>query len=259
MPTMVGMCCGIAVADNIMDLPDIVKPHMQMIFYNVLTFTITLFIAHLISAFLQYKLSNSNLRNGSTSILATVINVGVYAIGIILILDAHGISISPLLTALGVGGLASALALQDTLSNLFSGITTLISKQIRIGDYIKLSTGASGRVTDMNWRNTTLRTSTGNMIIVPNKSIAASTLMNYEQVESVTLETARHILANSQYGVTGFEPAVRYKELGEYGIAFDVVLRIKNVVDEGILKHQFIKAIYQAYQEAEIKLLERTP
>jgi small-conductance mechanosensitive channel len=280
MPTMVGMCCGIAVADNIMDLPDIVKPHMQMIFYNVLTFTITLFIAHLISAFLQYKLSNSNLRNGSTSILATVINVGVYAIGIILILDAHGISISPLLTALGVGGLASALALQDTLSNLFSGITTLVSKQIRIGDYIKLSTGASGRVTDMNWRNTTLRTSTGNMIIVPNKSIAASTLMNYEQplaectitipltitygsnleqVESVTLETARHILANSQYGVTGFEPAVRYKELGEYGIAFDVVLRIKNVVDEGILKHQFIKAIYQAYQDAEIKLLERTP
>lgn len=280
MPTMMGMCCGIAMADNIMDLPDIVKPHMQMIFYNVLTFTITLFIAHLISAFLQYKLSNSNLRNGSTSILATVINVGVYAIGIILILDAHGISISPLLTALGVGGLASALALQDTLSNLFSGITTLVSKQIRIGDYIKLSTGASGRVTDMNWRNTTLRTSTGNMIIVPNKSIAASTLMNYEQplaectitipltitygsnleqVESVTLETARHILANSQYGVTGFEPAVRYKELGEYGIAFDVVLRIKNVVDEGILKHQFIKAIYQAYQEAEIKLLERTP
>lgn len=82
---------------------------------------------------------------------------------------------------------------------------------------------------------------------------------NLEQVESVTLETARHILANSQYGVTGFEPAVRYKELGEYGIAFDVVLRIKNVVDEGILKHQFIKAIYQAYQEAEINLLERTP
>lgn len=39
MPTMVGMCCGIAVADNIMDLPDIVKPHMQIIFYNVLTFT----------------------------------------------------------------------------------------------------------------------------------------------------------------------------------------------------------------------------
>lgn len=279
MPTMVGICCGIAVADNIMDLPDFVKPHMQMVFFNALTLTITLFIAHLVSAFLQYKLSNSNTRNGSTSILATVINVGVYAIGIILILDAHGISISPLLTALGVGGLASALALQDTLANLFSGITTLVSKQIRIGDYIKLNKDASGRVIDMNWHNTTLRTSTGNTIIVPNKSIAASTLMNYEQplaectiaipltitygsdlehVEAVTLATARHILDNSQYGVTGFEPAVRYKELGEYGISFDVVLRIKNVVDEGVLKHQFIKAIYQTYQNENIHLLERT-
>lgn len=278
MPTMIGICCGIAVAGSIMDLPDFLKPHMQMIFFNALTLTITLFLAHLISAFLQYKLSNSNTRNGSTSILATVINVGVYAIGIILILDAHGISISPLLTALGVGGLASALALQDTLANLFSGITTLVSKQIRIGDYIQLTKGVSGRVTDMNWRNTTLRTSTGNMIIIPNKSIATSTLMNYEQplaectitipltitygsdlehVEAVTLATARHILANSKYGVTGFEPAVRYKELGEYGISFDVVLRIKNVVDEGILKHQFIKAIYKAYQDEKIQLLER--
>lgn len=279
MPTMIGICCGIAVAGSIMDLPDFVKPHMQMVFFNALTLTITLFVAHLVSAFLQYKLSNSNTRNGSTSILATVINVGVYAIGIILILDAHGISISPLLTALGVGGLASALALQDTLANLFSGITTLVSKQIRIGDYIKLNKDASGRVIDMNWRNTTLRTSTGNTIIVPNKSIAASTLMNYEQplaectiaipltitygsdlehVEAVTLATARHILDNSQYGVTGFEPAVRYKELGEYGISFDVVLRIKNVVDEGVLKHQFIKAIYQTYQAENIHLLERT-
>ena len=53
----------------------------------------------------------------------------------------------------------------------------------------------------------------------------------------MTLATARHILANSQYGVTGFEPAVRYKELGEYGISFDVVLRIRNVVDEAVLKH----------------------
>ncbi len=73
----------------------------------------------------------------------------------------------------------------------------------------------------------------------------------------MTLGVARHILDNSKYGVTGFEPAVRYKELGEYGISFDVVLRIKNVVDESMLKHQFIKAIYQTYQDENIQLLER--
>ena len=77
--------------------------------------------------------------------------------------------LGPVLTALGAGGLASALALQDTLANLFSGITTIFSKQVRMGDYIKLASGEAGRVVDMNWRNTTIRTATGNMIIVPNR------------------------------------------------------------------------------------------
>lgn len=199
-------------------------------------------------------------------------------VGIIIILSSYGISISPLLTALGAGSLASALALQDTLSNLFSGITTLVSKQVHIGDYIRLASGEAGRVVDMNWRNTTIRTSTGNMVIVPNKSIAASTLTNYEQplaectifipititygndlqhVEDVTLAVARTILNKSQYGVTGFQPLVRYDELGEYGISFKVVLRIRNIVDEAVLKHQFIKEIYKTYHAEHIGLLIR--
>lgn len=184
----------------------------------------------------------------------------------------------PVLTALGDGGLASALALQDTLANLFSGITTIFSKQVRMGDYIKLASGEAGRVVDMNWRNTTIRTATGNMIIVPNKNIAASNVMNYEQplaectisipititydndlqkVEQVTLDVARYILKRSEYGVSGFEPLVRYDQLGEYGIRFQVVLRIRNILDEATLKHQFIKRIFNRYREENIQLLVR--
>ena len=91
-----------------------------------------------------------------------------------------------------------------------------------MGDYIRLASGESGRVTDMNWRNTTIRTSTGNTVIVPNKSIASATLTNYEQplaectifipltitydndlqkVEDVSLAVAREILAGSESGV----------------------------------------------------------
>lgn len=199
-------------------------------------------------------------------------------LGILFILSSYGISISPLLTALGAGGLASALALQDTLANLFSGITTLVSKQVHMGDYIRLSSGEAGRVVDMNWRNTTIRTATGNMVIVPNKSIATATLTNYEQplaectisipltitydndlqrVEDITLGVARHILDHSEYGVTGFEPLVRYDQMGEYGISFKVVLRIRNIVDEAVLKHQFIKSIYTTYKKENIQLLIR--
>lgn len=280
MPFMTGICAGIYAANAFMELPTFIKNHMEMLFYNAVAITLTLFIAHLISAFLQYKLVNSNAENSSTSILGTLINIFVYASGVVLILHAHGISISPLLTAMGVGGIASALALQDTLANLFSGIMTLISRQIRIGDYIKLSTGATGRVTDMNWRNTTMRTPTGNLIIIPNKTVATSMLTNYEQplaectisipltivygidlgkVEEVTVATAQKVLDKSQYGVTGFKPAVRFTELGEYGISFSVVLRIKNAVDEAKLRHQFIKAIYRCYQANNIQLLQRQP
>ena len=207
-----------------------------------------------------------------------IANLCVYLMGVLFILSSYGISISPLLTALGAGGLASALALQDTLANLFSGITTLVSKQVHMGDYIRLASGEAGRVVDMNWRNTTIRTATGNMVIVPNKSIATATLTNYEQplaectisipltitydndlqhVEDVTLGVARHILDHSEYGVTGFEPLVRYDQMGEYGISFKVVLRIRNIVDEAVLKHQFIKRIYTTYKKENIQLLIR--
>ena len=147
-----------------------------------------------------------------------------------------------------------------------------------MGDYISLSSGQAGRVVDMNWRNTTIRTSTGNMIIVPNKNISTSVITNYEQpqaectmvipltvtyendlqhVEDVTLRVARMILDRSQYGVKGFQPAVRYDKMGDYGITFNIVLRIKNIIDEPKLKHQFIKAVFKAYQEENIKLLIR--
>lgn len=278
LPVLLGMMLGSSLTKNILDLPTFVRHGLNMHFHSLVIFTITLFTAHLIAAYLKSRLSKSEERSSSMSILATVVDIGVYMVGFLFILNSYGISISPLLTALGAGGLASALALQDTLANLFSGITTIFSKQVRMGDYIKLSSGESGRVVDMNWRNTTIRTATGNMIIVPNKNIAASNLTNYEQplaectitipitvtygndlqkVEDVTLGVAQYVLEKSEYGVTGFQPLVRYDQLGDYGIRFQVVLRIKNILDEAALRHQFIKVVYRKYQEEGIALLVR--
>lgn len=278
MPVLLGMQLGIQLIKDILDLPGFVRHILSAHFHSLVIFTVTLFVAHLTSSYLKSRLSRSEERSSSMSILSTVVDIGVYMVGFLFILNSYGISISPLLTALGAGGLASALALQDTLANLFSGITTIFSKQVRMGDYIKLASGEAGRVVDMNWRNTTIRTATGNMIIVPNKNIAASNVMNYEQplaectisipititydndlqkVEQVTLDVARYILKRSEYGVSGFEPLVRYDQLGEYGIRFQVVLRIRNILDEATLKHQFIKRIFNRYREENIQLLVR--
>lgn len=95
-------------------------------FRSLLLITVTFFIAHLSSSLIKARMTRRESESSSMSILTTVIDLAIYMAGFLIILSSYGISISPLLTALGAGGLASALALQDTLSNLFSGITTIV-------------------------------------------------------------------------------------------------------------------------------------
>jgi len=109
----------------------------------------------------------------------TLAQVVVVILGILVTLRVIGIEITPLLTALGVGGLAVALALQDTLSNLFGGFYVALAGQVRLGDYIKLNTGEEGYVTDIGWRSTVIRTLGRNLIIVPNAKLAQAVVTNY--------------------------------------------------------------------------------
>ena len=85
-----------------------------------------------------------------------------------------------MLTALGVGGLAVALALQDTLGNLFAGLQIVASKQVRPGDYLLLESGQEGSVTDIAWRYTTLRTQSNNLVVVPNAKLGQSIITNFQ-------------------------------------------------------------------------------
>ena len=103
----------------------------------------------------------------------------IWIIGGLVLLSGLGISVTPLLTALGVGGLAVALALQDTLSNFFAGIHLLMERPIRVGDFIRLESGQEGYVEDIGWRTTRIRMLPNNMVIVPNGKLAQSILTNY--------------------------------------------------------------------------------
>jgi small-conductance mechanosensitive channel len=73
-----------------------------------------------------------------TSLTQNISRIVIYTVGFLMILSTLGISITPILASLGVGGLAVALALQDTLANFFSGFYISLSKQIHIGYYMKL-------------------------------------------------------------------------------------------------------------------------
>jgi small-conductance mechanosensitive channel len=193
----------------------------------------------------------------------------VYIIGILVLLQSLGISIAPILTALGVGGLAVALALQDTLSNLFAGIHMVASRKIRPGDYVELDGGREGYVEDITWRYTTIRTLSNNMVIIPNAKLASSVATNFalpdreiaisvdvgvayesdlEKVESVTLEVAREVMEEVEGGVPGSEPSIRYRKFDDSSIGFSVNLRAKEFTNQYFIRHAFIKRLHKRYR-----------
>jgi small-conductance mechanosensitive channel len=115
-----------------------------------------------------------------TSLTQKLAQLVVVCTGLVLMLKiVFNTSLTPILTTLGVGGLAVALGLQDTLSNLFAGFYVSISGLLHIGDYIKLNTGEEGYVTDINWRCTMIRGVTNNLVVIPNAKLSQAIFTNY--------------------------------------------------------------------------------
>jgi len=206
----------------------------------------------------------------SASMFTNLAKIVVFLVGILIILQSLGISITPILTALGVGGLAVALALQDTLSNLFAGLHVIASRQIRIGDYVKLDTGEEGYVHDITWRNTAIKTLPNNIVVVPNSKLASAIVTNYylpqkeiavsvqvgvsydsdlEKVERVTIEVAKEVMKEISGGVPEFQPLIRYHTFADSSVNFTVALRAKEFVDQYLIKHEFVKRLHSRYQK----------
>lgn len=212
---------------------------------------------------------------GNVTIFANITRVLVIGVGVLVMLQSLGISISPLLGALGVGGLAVALALQDTLANLFAGVHVLASKTIEPGDYIKLSSGQEGYVVDINWRNTSIRTLSDNIEVIPNQRFSDTILTNYhrpaedmslliqarvayesdlERVENVVVEVGQEVMNEVQGGVKDSETLVRFHTFGDSSIGFTVILRTDEFGDQFRLKHEFVKRLHRRFAKEGIEM-----
>jgi small-conductance mechanosensitive channel len=141
--------------------------------------SVTWVLARFLGAAVAAYGRQADKRIFSASLYANVVQGAVMVVGIITVLSSFGVSIAPLLTTLGLGGLAVAIALRDTLANLFSGVHIVASRQIRPGDSVKFDFGVEGEVSDIQWRSTTIRDAQNNTVIVPNEKVAGSVLVNY--------------------------------------------------------------------------------
>jgi len=169
-----------------LDIPEKHYHLLTKMINTLLILSITIFLAHLSTKALKVYMEEKNLPTAGASLIFILINTIIYTVGILIILSNLNISITPIITTLGVGGLAVGLALKDTLSNIFSGLYILLEKRINIGDLIELENGRRGYVVNINWRTTTLKTLTNDTVIIPNEKLAQSIVLNYAKPVNIT-------------------------------------------------------------------------
>ena len=192
-------------------------------------------------------------------------------IGVLITLDSLNISITPLLTTLGIGGLAVALAFKDTLANFFAGLYILVDRPIRVGDYIKLEGGPEGYVEGVGWRSTRLRNPSDKIVIIPNSKLSESIITNYflpekrmpllinisisydsdtRRVEKILLEEATRAASEIE-GMLSDPPAlVRFiPGFKDSSLDFTLICPVKEFVDQYFVQHELRHRILERFRK----------
>ncbi|MDA8154923.1 MAG: mechanosensitive ion channel family protein [Actinomycetota bacterium] len=245
------------------------------VIYVLLLASITLAGANLLTRLLRHYVQKKALPIPTTGLTYDLVKGVVIAVGVLVILHSLGISIVPLLTALGVGGLAVALALQDTLSNLFAGIQILLEKPIRVGDFIKLDSGQEGVVRDIGLRTTRLLLPQADVLVIPNNKITQTIITNYSMPEEGTMivipvsvsydsdldhveMVLTGIAARATQEVDGVlaapAPSVSYTAFGPSSIDCSLSLKISDVTKRQSASHTIRKMIFNQFREESIEI-----
>ena len=268
------LLAGLYLAYHFLSIAPAIKEYFEKTLLILVIATATWIISKVCSEMIRVYLGRVQDESHSTSLLVSFTRWVIVIVGALMILQSLNLSITPVLTTLGVGGIAVALALQGTLANLFSGIQIIASRQLKPGDFVKLDTGDEGYVTDITWRNTTIRNFSNNTVLIPNAKLAETVITNYylpqkeiavrvqvgvsyesdlDRVEKVTREVAREAMRDIT-GITSFDPLIRFHTFNDSSIDFTVIMRAGEVVNMYLLKHEFIKRLHKRYAQENIEI-----
>ena len=257
---------GLFVALEMADLPPRLGAQIHIVLEAAIILSITITAAGVLDSLVAAAGDRRALAVGVTGLFRTSVRLAVLVVGGLVLLSSLGIAITPILTALGVGGLAVALALQDTLSNLFAGIHLLADKPIRVGDYVRLSVeNVEGHVVDVGWRSTRIRMLQNNVVVVPNKRVAESVITNFDldearmavsirvgvgydvdpdHVERVLVDEATRAVGQVPGLLADPPPAARLiPGFGDYSLDFTLACQARSFVDQFTVQHELRKRI----------------
>jgi Small-conductance mechanosensitive channel len=209
----------------------------------------------------------------------------IVGLGALFALQASGIDPGPLLAGGAIGGVIIGLALQESLSNVFSGLLFALDPSVRVGDHVRLENGREGFVRQIGWRSTLIRQLDDTVVVVPNAMISRQQVLNMsrpappltvwvecsvayeddlELAERVAVEAARSVQRALSAGGSevppdesaegGAEPFVRWQGFGENGVTFRLFIQADTPVGQYRAKSDLVKALHRALRAAGVTI-----
>ena len=198
-PILLGiMLLALWIAANRLDLGTKLHDIIAKSYQLLVVLNITWFFARLFTSLIEYRVADNNnkVKKGTlyfdsklVPLIKRSILIIIWLIGIVMALNNVGIKVTTLLGTLGIGGIAFALAAQDTIKNIFGGITIFTDQTFHIGDTIKFDS-IEGTVVDIGLRSTRIRTYDKRLVTIPNYKLMDTLITN------VSSEPGRRMVIN---------------------------------------------------------------
>ncbi len=147
--------------------------------WSLFLISVVLTLLHIVDGLVLFYRQKRQLSEQAARLGKSIASVIIYIVLGLLLLEIWGAPTTPLLLLIAVAVLAAALAFRDVVPNLFAGFQLNASREIKIGDYIKLETGEEGYVTEIDWNHTHIKALDESTIIVPNGRLLRGTVINY--------------------------------------------------------------------------------
>jgi small conductance mechanosensitive channel len=199
-------------------------------------------------------------------LLLRILRLAVMAIFVIMALQNLGVELLPLIAGLGVAGAGIALALQGVLGNAVAGLTIIITRPFRVGEYIDIH-NEEGRVESITLFSTKLSHPDRSVVIIPNRKIVGEILHNYGTLRQLNLSVGvaydtdighalrviDEVLANNPRIMKDPAPVVRVTTLGDSSVTI-AVRPWAQVIEAGVAGSEVVRAILEQFRAAGIKI-----
>ncbi|MEA3283096.1 MAG: mechanosensitive ion channel family protein [Euryarchaeota archaeon] len=275
--------CGIYISVASLHLPeqigifDIVWAH-HFFFTLAFTFVALLLMLNLIDIVAYYMhqvtlKTETKLDEQLVPLVIKSLKVVVVTLTVLFLIQNLGGNVTSLLAGLGIGGLALALAAQDTVSNIFGSVTVFSDRSFHIGDWIRVD-GVEGTVEDVGLRSTRIRRFDQALVTVPNSRFIKSEIVNFTRMKKrrikfnlgVTYKTSRKQMEEVVEGIkeiikedSNFEHnfyMVHFTEFGAYSLDIFIYCFTKTTVWDEFLavREQFNLKIMQLLEELGVEI-----